>query len=856
MNIVGDNTSTQCKIQSGFPNTVRAFYNIIQMHTPDIELKRSVLVYNSNWRALVWNTTLNNQHTIIDIQDNGDTLPYKITGSDTVITGDGFVESSSSFSGIVVCSLNWYDGLYQPREPNNTNGLDVETKPLPKQIRYPIYLWHTSCGTTQSAKSPTGKFYSTYDKKVFLYIQEIDNNRTSETSVRLNSAKIYNCESSGSARFLVGSTTYLLSGKTDVAINNQKDCNATSNNVADDGESLTSDLFTKTYKGWRKCVVYENSSNQTSLKPLAASDSDVSIKICKQMIKIKYDTSSSLFIYPSSVVYDTKRVLLYNNEDASDTEVKTLSFYQYGCVQLDSDNLYIPVGGFGGFYDKWDTLHSSTPLSEKQRVVDVVRYEAYSRAVPFGRNDAYISAEETNKYATPQTFNTYCSAYDKYESFIPYNVGIPEDKTQNAYIYMSVENNFSEYDSDMYCADISESIGTDATYGKLIGVIECNGLLYCVQETALSVLDYNQRRVNNDLGGYRSSDIKRGDYQYLIKNDVIPSMDCVCATEFGLCVLTQRNTMLYLVTGEEVIDMTRKYGMQKYFKTVLGDTASQGTYKDPNVRVLYDELVKRLYIVNNGTVPNKQYSLVFDFTINSFVGYEPYRASTMMKTSLSSLGAIVIYTFNHISSTGEYNVHCIPDAFPPNTRSVNISSNIFLLRNDDTFDGTTVKRYTNQYDNPTVEIFVKSPTLDDFAQFHNVEVEAHSLVYNTTDEKYEYKQLDCPITKIEVWNDYGKGSGTLTYSDKPSTEQASVTKKNGRWIVSMPRFTADGNNDSLTTQQDSTQNSYAKVRPRISKINDVNDRPYGNYLFVRLTFNNKVKVRLRRIICNYDLKQL
>jgi len=70
------------------------------------------------------------------------------------------------------------------------------------------------------------------------------------------------------------------------------------------------------------------------------------------------------------------------------------------------------------------------------------------------------------------------------------------------------------------------------------------------------------------------------------------------------------------------------------------------------------------------------------------------------------------------------------------------------------------------------------------------------------------------------------------------------------------KVTADGNNDSLTTQQNSTQNSYAKVRPRISKINDVNDRPYGNYLFVRLTFNNRVKVRLRRIICNYDLKQL
>lgn len=1016
MNIVGSNLSERCKIQCGFSNDVVENDSVLQVHTPDVELRRSVIIYNSNWKLYAWSMSIDNQHTIIDIMDNGDNLPYKIKDSGgsvgSVVIGDGSSSELTKLEGIVTCYGAWSDGLFSPKTPDNANGLDVEAMELGKQIVYPVFLWHTSSCSNQNAKSPNGKWYSTYDKKVFLYIEEASRGRRNKREIRIVNSKIYNCESSGSARFYINNNTILVSGKTDIAINNQSELRKlTSQTINKEYTSgNNTDVDFSGYKGWRKPLYWNG-----ELKYMKIDDTkDIGKYTCKQLVKIKYDTSSSLFMQPESgyELNSTNRVLIYNNEEAGDDEIKTLVFYQYGNTQLNPTDRDIIIGCLGGYYDKWDTLHSSTPLSEKQRVVDVLRYEAYSRAVPFGRNDAFISAEETNKYATPQTFNTYCNAYEKYESFIPYNVGIPCDITQNAYIYMSEENNFSEYDSDMYCANISNSIGTDAIYGKLLGVVECCGTLYCVQETAVSALDYNKRRVNNDLGGYRSSDIQRGDYDYKIKNEKINSMASVCATEFGLAVLAHNNTVLYLIAGDTVIDMTRQYGMQKYFKNKMSNAYTNGRYNNVGVRLLYDEIKKKLFITNITT------SLTFDFTINAFTGEMPYHnISAIFKSSTNIKGGVAI-------------------KYPDSIYELAVS--------DNAVDGTPIQ-YVDSTCLPYIDLFVKCPTLDSFAQYHNVEVEAVSIQKNTLSNHYTkskdfsdlyltdvddvdkygvitgqkvnvtgevvgqfevaklkeqslyasvpvnpnssykkvwsgliradsemdisiysisctedgtesgiieedtletfrvtkqwrrysfvvevgagvdvcfigvgkknksvggyfylaapalyettninteglydwspntqglvndadnsfciYKQLDCPIKAISVWNDYGTGSAFVDRSNSklPIAEDASIVKRNGRWIISMPRFVANGNAGSFDEQRKDSTSLFDR-RNRIGKrstevvsssikttCDNQYDRPYGNSLWVRITFVNDAFVRVRRLSVGYDIKQL
>ncbi len=446
----------------------------------------------------------------------------------------------------------------------------------------------------------------------------------------------------------------------------------------------------------------------------------------------------------------------------------------------------------------------------------------------------------------------------------------------------------------------------------------------------------------------------------------------VCATDFGLVAIVQNNTQMYLIQGQEIIDMSKQYGMQKYYKNDMSRTSSSGVYSDTNVRLLYDEIRKRLYITN------AKHSLTFDFTINSFVGTMPYSNVSAMHKSSSSLNNAVavvypdeIYKTNsqedissgikyfgntyepyidvfvkptdmkfaqyysvevEANSVGYNNDETPANYFKGSDVSSN-STNYFIVNNGGTVSVNTTNKWV-RFSNVTGSgIYVTSDKLRETPDFTNsaytisidlyvqdvtdylivtIEGSGYSkaikpIAANVWDRYYltipagtslgtitfygsntggnrylymrkwrlekgvtntsgwvddetvisnnKFKQLECPITGISVRSDYGKGSSYLFYTgEKPETNTASITKRNGRWYISMPRFIVDGNDNDLSVQQD--EDSPFKVRPRMSETTFNNDRPYGNYLFVRLRFRSDVFVRVREITVTYDTKEI
>ena len=579
------------------------------------------------------------------------------------------------------------------------------------------------------------------------------------------------------------------------------------------------------------------------------STKEADLLINKQLIQIKYDTSSSIILYLDS----------FSDADASDAVTSTCISYlsfdsgtgdnesvarglKYVCagsgtaLELDTDIVVETYNG-NGFYDEYETLHSYGASDAKQRCTSALSYNAFSRTNKLGRYDNFEGASSNLTYCNNTNFNKYNNVFENINGFIEYSVYNHDDVRSYNTVFVSEAQNYNRFNDVLVCDSISMTSPMDGRYGAVVCIQSNQQGVYVIQNNAVAILDYNSRSVSQELGSYRAKEYNRCDYTYIDGNINVINNEEVVATEQGILLLSDKASKLLLVNAaaqQPIVNLSDSFGMNMFFdglKKEYDNTSTVTALKSNKYTLLYSKYYQEAYITYG------KEALTFSFKEGAFTSIYPYgRVKFIQENFYYRLGSVLITT--NLQYRNNDFLYSMIFGQTGATRP----GFFYITRDIDKVDDPT--EYEEDADDCYVILRADGNDFgNSFKRFQNIRFNGTSIfdTYNDVDESLTpgYEPNEIMLDNLSYKNNLCSGSSKLTKEDdRPSN----MKRKYDTWFCNLPRISYDGNGDSLV-KSDFSRSAAAMT----------NDKPSGYFLLIKASKAHYTRhIKLSKLSVSYD----
>ena len=388
------------------------------------------------------------------------------------------------------------------------------------------------------------------------------------------------------------------------------------------------------------------------------------------------------------------------------------------------------------FYQRWDCL-KTYPYTEEDvnSVVDVTSFMVESHTNLDGRCDVNRKSLKLT-LIRPTNYNLFNTAYNQTDNIFNYkslDSKFDLDRFSNMVAWSNAKLDTNDID-DWTNINMLSSLSLDGSCGDITRLVNFNDTLLAFQTKAVNAINYNNpTQLSTETGSpveIVNSGLVNG-YTKLTDNNGCQYKWSICKGGSGLFFVDNLKKAVFSFSKNGMAGVSSK-GFSQWFKDNLDD------YFD----LMYDQLTHNMYFVN------KKWCLAFDEELDAFSSFYSYEG---MK-DLFDMGG---YTY----------------AIPPDDRV-----DIYRLRGGGygyTFANKTAPYHVEYKVNP-------EPLVDKI--FTNIEYTADVIDGNVDDVNYK---KGYPFKKLDIWNEYQKGSVDLTKQRNPL--QYDNARKFRIWRTQLPR---------------------------------------------------------------------
>jgi hypothetical protein len=515
---------------------------------------------------------------------------------------------------------------------------------------------------------------------------------------------------------------------------------------------------------WSFSKVYKNYSDFSSLPwgEMAQNYRQKTINSIDENINYPY-----LFI--GEVFRDIDRDTLYGGTDE-------YSFESIKWIPA-SDSTPISTNGFSNsygdtYYQKWDCL-TSYPYTEEDlnSVVDITTFMVESHINVEGRYDANKNSSNILNVRR-NNFNKFNTAYNQSNNLFSYSIlnDLKQSKYANQVIFSLTKEPTSDIDT-WTNIPLTSAFNLNNLYGKLNKIINFNDTLITFQDKAISAINFNNRTALSTESGVPIEIANSGKVDgYTVISSAVgcKNKHSICQTSSGVYFIDDLNKSLFRFNKEGLNNISAT-GMSQWFKNNL-------TEKE---YLFYDAITHDVYVVNNSDC------LVYNEDLQSFTSFMDYQGMDNLfninghSLALKTEGTLSLYKM----FGGKYNT---------------------------TFDSNEHKGYF-------VEYKVNPEPLSDKI-FGSVEYIA-DCIPNDVDIDNVGLSSDYPFDRLDVWNEYQKGSTTI----KDRFKYPNFERKFRIWRVDIPR--------DKSNYRDRIRNPWAYIR--LSKMPTSDNKTVFHSLLVK-----------------------
>lgn len=435
-------------------------------------------------------------------------------------------------------------------------------------------------------------------------------------------------------------------------------------------------------------------------------------------------------------------------------------------VRLDSSvSLYIDYSQGDTFLGRYDCLKTYASTEASNNVTEVVSFMCESHVNVDGRYDRNRGLLD-NTAITPTNFNLFNSVYNQKNSYFTYSTLDYETYTNNYFPNTVVwsEEKLNSSTTDLWTKfTLTSSLDLDGDKGEITSLNVFNNEIYCFQRQGLSNILFNSR-IQIPTSDNEPIEITNG-LKVSGKRYISNILGCdnkwsIIETPSGIYYIDGISNGIYLFNGSQITSLSNNLGFSQW----INQNRSLDVWNPVDFNSFvsyYDNTYSDIYFVNKDT------SLVFSNLLGQFTSFMDYGSTIAM---------------------------------------FNLDGEFYAIK-----DGSIWEQFAGDYNmfygefKPYSITFISNPDEPYDKIFNNIEFRADCW---TIEDGNETINNELTFDTLEVWNEYQKGTATLTrLIAKPSN----LKKKFRVWRANIPRFNTDWNGVKANNV-DRIRNTWAYIK--------------------------------------------
>ena len=397
------------------------------------------------------------------------------------------------------------------------------------------------------------------------------------------------------------------------------------------------------------------------------------------------------------------------------------------------------------YFQRWDSVRTyPTSSSDEQSVVDVVSIMLETHENLDGRYDSTRGRDDITNMR-PENTEYINDIYSQPNNYITSNIldtKFNDSTHSNMYVWSLPKTSLSEVDNWTAINLISSAL-LDGNKGRLSKIKRWNNQLLAFQEKGIAVINYNNQTVMNTQEGIPVEIANSGKvtgHYYIDSNQGCKNKWSIVDSPYGLYFIDSYNKSINVFNSEGI----KSLSTLNLFDDWIRENEKGYIWNSNNIqgfKSFYDPIHKEVYFTNN------EEALCYNELLTQFTSFYTYG-------NLNTMTTINGHTYgiknNSIHKMFEGNSYC----------------NLFGKQED----------YSITYK------VNKDPFID--KTWTNIEYRAD--IFNSGNINNNPVKTDKTFDKLEVWNEYQRGSTLLNNSKYPK-----ALNKFRIWRVDIPRDSND-----------------------------------------------------------------
>ena len=428
-----------------------------------------------------------------------------------------------------------------------------------------------------------------------------------------------------------------------------------------------------------------------------------------------------------------------------------------------SNSAYLVWSQGDTYYQRYDCLKTLPFTNEDTNSVsDTLSFMCETRVNIDGRYDKNRGQLST-LYVTRANQNLINKAYSQQNNYFTYR-GLNPNKVNTTVfpntITWSKTKSMGEEVDTWTNITLASTIDVDGDKGKIQALRRFNNDLLSFQDRGISQILYNENVQIATTTGVPIEIANSGKVsgkRYISNHIGCTNKWSICSTPNGIYFVDNASKDIYLFNGQ-FTSLSDKLGFRSWVAANIQGTDSWNPYNFNNCITYYDKVTGDVMFITADTCltfsePIEQFSSFYDYGSTPFFGSIKNRSIAIHKDSTNTK----YYPFLH--REGDYN----------------------------SFYGVYKPFWTTVVVNP-------HPTEDKI--FNNLEYRGDTFQYNSLTGKWDYLYNNT-FDHLEAWDEYQKGSATLTDVKDWGNSESNLKKKFRIWRANIPRNTTNQGGDNL-----------------------------------------------------------
>lgn len=272
------------------------------------------------------------------------------------------------------------------------------------------------------------------------------------------------------------------------------------------------------------------------------------------------------------------------------------------------------------YYQRWDCVNTM-PYSkdDKNQVIDITSFMVESRINLDGRVNKGGQYDTSMNYINYSNINNVYTQDDTF--FVHTNTSYPDiNNNFPNYIIFSMSKNSGEIIDKWTKLLMANFLEVDQAKGSINKIQEFNDRLYFFQDSAIGVVNYNNRVQMNVSDGIPieiATNTKVDGYNYIITSQGCLNKWSLATTPSGIYFVDDLHKSILLFNGQTIIDLSSTKNMYSWINKNSSLKCWTPTSYN-SIRTLYDKYNKDIYFTT------KDESLSFNENLGAFSSFYDY----------------------------------------------------------------------------------------------------------------------------------------------------------------------------------------------------------------------------------------